>query len=62
MKSIRLVLVVAGALAAGIGYAQSGANVLKAKGCLAFHPRKSGPRAAFFVPYHRPRQRPLPDD
>ena len=46
MKSISLVLVAAGVLAAGIGYAQSGADVLKAKGCLNCHEadkKKVGP-------------------
>ena len=46
MKSISLVLVAAGVLAAGVGYAQSGADVLKAKGCLNCHEsdkKKVGP-------------------
>lgn len=46
MRSISLVLVAAGVLAAGVGYAQSGADVLKAKGCLNCHEmdkKKVGP-------------------
>ena len=46
MKANLLVLAVAGVLAAGLGYAQSGADVLKAKGCLNCHEmdkKKVGP-------------------
>ena len=46
MKAIFLVVVAAGALAAGVGFAQSGADVLKAKGCLGCHEfdkKKVGP-------------------
>ncbi len=46
MKAALLVLAAAGALAAGSGYAQSGADVLKAKGCLNCHEmdkKKVGP-------------------
>lgn len=46
MKGILLVLAAAGVLAAGLGYAQSGADVLKAKGCLNCHEtdkKKVGP-------------------
>lgn len=46
MKAILLVLAAAGVLAAGLGYAQSGADVLKAKGCLNCHEmdkKKVGP-------------------
>ena len=46
MKAILLVVAAAGALAAGLGYAQSGADVLKAKGCLNCHEmdkKKIGP-------------------
>jgi cytochrome c len=46
MKSLSLVLVTAGVLAAGAAYAQSGADVLKAKGCLNCHEmdkKKVGP-------------------
>lgn len=46
MKSLSLVLLAAGALAAGVGFAQSGADVLKAKGCLNCHEmdkKKVGP-------------------
>jgi cytochrome c len=46
MKSLSLVLVTVGVLAAGAAYAQSGADVLKAKGCLNCHEmdkKKVGP-------------------
>ncbi len=46
MKAMLLVLGAAGVLAAGLGYAQSGADVLKAKGCLNCHEmdkKKVGP-------------------
>ena len=46
MKANLLVLAVVGVLAAGLGYAQSGADVLKAKGCLNCHEmdkKKVGP-------------------
>lgn len=46
MNAAVLVLAVAGALAAGSAYAQSGAEVLKAKGCLNCHEmdkKKVGP-------------------
>src|SRR6185436_20168304 len=46
MKAMMLVLAVAGMLAAALGYAQSGADVLKAKGCLNCHEadkKKVGP-------------------
>ena len=46
MKAILLVVAAAGALAVGLGYAQSGADVLKAKGCLNCHEndkKKVGP-------------------
>jgi len=46
MKAALLVLAAAGALAAGSAYAQSGADVLKAKGCLNCHDmdtKKVGP-------------------
>lgn len=46
MKALVLVLVAAAALAAGVGFAQSGADVLKAKGCLNCHEtdkKKVGP-------------------
>ncbi len=46
MKAMVLVLAAAGALAAGVGYAQSGADVVKAKGCLTCHEldkKKVGP-------------------
>ena len=46
MKAMPLVLVSAIALGAGLAYAQSGADVLKAKGCLNCHEadtKKVGP-------------------
>lgn len=46
MKTILVVAAAAGALAAGVGFAQSGPDVLKAKGCLnchAFDKKKVGP-------------------
>jgi cytochrome c len=46
MKAILLVVTVAAVLAAGAGFAQSGADVLKAKGCLNCHEmdkKKVGP-------------------
>jgi cytochrome c len=46
MKASVLVIAVAAALAAGAAYAQSGADVLKAKGCLNCHEadkKKVGP-------------------
>jgi cytochrome c551/c552 len=46
MKAMMLVAAVAGPMAAGLGYAQSGAEVLKTKGCLNCHEiekKKVGP-------------------
>jgi cytochrome c len=46
MKAILAIVAVAGALAAGVGLAQSGADVLKAKGCMGCHDtdkKKVGP-------------------
>ena len=46
MRTVILVMTVAGALAAGAAYAQSGADVLKSKGCLNCHEadkKKVGP-------------------
>ena len=46
MKAILLVVAAAGMLASGVGYAESGADVLKAKGCLGCHDidkKKVGP-------------------
>jgi cytochrome c len=46
MKILLSVVTVAGMLAAGLSYAQSGADVVKAKGCLACHAldqKKIGP-------------------
>lgn len=46
MKVLRFVVAVAVALAAGVGFAQSGPDVLKAKGCLNCHEmdkKKVGP-------------------
>ncbi len=46
MKTLRFVVAVAGAVAAGVVLAQSGADVVKAKGCLNCHDvseKKVGP-------------------
>ena len=46
MRTILMTLIAAGALAAGVGFAQSGPDVLKAKGCLNCHDsdkKKVGP-------------------
>lgn len=46
MRAILVTVAAAGALAAGVGFAQSGADVLKAKGCLNCHEmdkKKVGP-------------------
>ena len=46
MRTVILILAAAGAIAAGSGFAQSGAEVLKAKGCLNCHEadkKKVGP-------------------
>ena len=46
MKAMLVGLAAAGVLAAGVGYAQSGADVLKAKGCMNCHEmdkKKVGP-------------------
>jgi cytochrome c len=46
MRAILVIVAAAGALAAGVGYAQSGADVVKAKGCLNCHEldkKKVGP-------------------
>jgi cytochrome c len=46
MKSIVLVLAASGVLAAGVAFSQSGADVLKAKGCMNCHDndkKKVGP-------------------
>jgi len=46
VKALLLMVAAAGALAAGLGYAQSGADVVKAKGCLGCHEvdkKKVGP-------------------
>jgi cytochrome c len=46
VKAISVVVVAAGVLAAGPGFAQSGADVVKAKGCLGCHDvavKKVGP-------------------
>src|SRR5512134_1042007 len=46
MKALVGVVAVAGILVAGVGYAQSGAEVVKAKGCLGCHEvdkKKVGP-------------------
>jgi len=46
MRTAFVIVAAAGALAAGVGFAQSGADVLKAKGCLNCHEtdkKKVGP-------------------
>jgi len=46
MKKLRFVVAAAGAIAAGLALAQSGADVVKAKGCLTCHAvdqKKIGP-------------------
>lgn len=46
MSNLRFVVAVAGAIAAGVALAQSGADVVKAKGCLTCHAvdqKKVGP-------------------
>lgn len=46
MRTVLVIIALAGALAAGAGFAQSGAEVLKAKGCLNCHDndkKKVGP-------------------
>ena len=46
MRAMLVVIAAAGALAAGVGFAQSGADVLKSKGCLGCHDmntKKVGP-------------------
>jgi len=46
MKATLLVVAAVGMLASGVGYAESGADVLKAKGCLGCHDidkKKVGP-------------------
>ena len=46
MKAVILILAAAGAIAAGAGFAQSGPDVMKAKGCLNCHDndkKKVGP-------------------
>lgn len=46
MRTVLVIVAAAGALAAGVGFAQSGADVLKSKGCLGCHDfdkKKVGP-------------------
>jgi cytochrome c len=46
MRTVLVIVAAAGALAAGLGFAQSGADVVKAKGCLNCHEmdkKKVGP-------------------
>ena len=46
MRNLRFVVAIAGAIAAGVTLAQSGADVVKAKGCLTCHAvdqKKIGP-------------------
>jgi len=46
MRTVLVIVAAAGALAAGVGFAQSGADVAKAKGCMNCHEmdkKKVGP-------------------
>jgi len=46
MRTVLVIVAAAGALAAGVGFAQSGADVVKAKGCMNCHEvdkKKVGP-------------------
>lgn len=46
MRKVLVIVAAAGALAAGFGFAQSGADVLKSKGCMGCHDydkKKVGP-------------------
>mgnify|MGYP001576289282 CR=1 FL=1 len=56
MKAILVVVAVAGVLASGVGYAQSGAEVAKAKGCLNCHEmdkKKVGPSITDIAAKHK---------
>lgn len=46
MKTVIMIIAAAGAMAAGVGMAQTGADVIKAKGCMNCHDvdkKKAGP-------------------
>ena len=46
MRTVLVIVAAAGALAAGFGFAQSGADILKSKGCMGCHDydkKKVGP-------------------
>ena len=56
MRTVIVVVAAAGALAAGVGFAQSGADVLKAKGCLNCHDtdkKKVGPSLKDIAAKHK---------
>lgn len=56
MKSILMVVAAAGIMASGLGYAQSGADVAKAKGCLNCHDmdkKKMGPSIKDIAANHK---------
>lgn len=56
MKAILLAVAAAGVLASGMGYAQSGAEVAKAKGCLNCHDmdkKKVGPSIKDIAAKHK---------
>ncbi len=56
MKTILVVVAAAGVLASGMGYAQSGADVAKAKGCLNCHEmdkKKVGPAIKDIAAKHK---------
>ena len=56
MRTMLVVFAAAGALAAGVGFAQSGADVLKAKGCLNCHDtdkKKVGPSLKDIAAKHK---------
>jgi len=56
MKAMLLAVAVAGMLASGVGYAQSGADVAKAKGCLNCHDmdkKKVGPSIKDIAAKHK---------
>lgn len=56
MRTMLVVFAAAGALAAGVGFAQSGTDVLKAKGCLNCHDtdkKKVGPSLKDIAAKHK---------
>lgn len=56
MRAMLVVIAAAGALAAGVGFAQSGADVLKGKGCLGCHDtdkKKVGPSLKDIAAKHK---------